>query len=456
MRFIRVGALVGSVVLLVATSVSMVNERSELRQEQDARVTAAAQLADQSVLATVRRAMALVEVGTADTDPTTLTRSFGAGASACVATTETERCTDVDLLALEIFGTAASASVELGGAALVVDESTGSLLAVSHTAVTTAIRLPISTLIGAPALEVLNEYGASVDLTLSSARGTGVERSGPDTANGTVTVVDTVGLPGDGGTVRVTASIPDEVGFVGDRLALYVTLLALGTVLMALAGWTFLLDRRSLERRATTDELTGLGNRREFERQTEEALLTAERFNTGVCVMLIDLNGFKQINDTLGHQFGDLVLRAAAERLKGAVRETDMVARWGGDEFVILLPGIEDGTGVRASAERIGRSLGDTPIVEDVSVTAAIGAALFPRHGTTLDELVRAADLAMYSAKTTGVNHRLADVLEGDAVSTLDTPSGYRGPDRRRPSVDDDAAGHAAGHDGGDVGPNEA
>ena len=154
-----------------------------------------------------------------------------------------------------------------------------------------------------------------------------------------------------------TASIvDDDAGLVGDGLAGYLVLLALGTVLMALAGWTFLLDRRILERRATTDELTGLVNRREFERITEESLLAADRFNTGVCLMLIDLNGFKQINDTLGHQFGDLVLQAAAERLRSAVRDTDVVGRWGGDEFVILLPGIEDGTGC-ACQRRADRSV---------------------------------------------------------------------------------------------------
>jgi len=229
-------------------------------------------------------------------------------------------------------------------------------------------------------------------------------------------------------------------------------LLSLGTLLMGLAAWTFLLDRRSLERRATTDDLTGLVNRREFERLTDESLLAADRFSTGVCVLLIDLNGFKQINDTLGHEVGDRVLQSAAHRLRDAVRDTDVVGRWGGDEFVILLPGLQDGTAVRNSAERIGRQLGGTPIVDDVRVTAAIGAALFPRHGGPLDELVRAADVAMYEAKTTGVSHRIADTIAvGDSLLAPDgvperLPSAepdvaqvvtdeYAGPDRRRSPV---------------------
>jgi diguanylate cyclase (GGDEF)-like protein len=183
-------------------------------------------------------------------------------------------------------------------------------------------------------------------------------------------------------------------------------------------------------------------NRREFERVTDESLIAADRFGTGACLMLIDLNGFKQINDTLGHQFGDVVLQAAAQRLKSAVRDTDVVGRWGGDEFVILLAGVEDGAGVRASAERIGRALAATPIAGDVTVHAAIGAALFPRHGRELDDLISAADVAMYSAKSTGVVYRLADVHAVDlAAEELRASADYSGPDRRRRSADTELVG---------------
>ena len=399
MRLIRLGALVGSVVLLVATSVSILNSRSERRNEQDARVTATVLVADQSVESTIVRAAAVVELANELTDPDELIRSFRGDVSACVSSDDVPRCTDVDLFALSGFGDAAAASVQRGEPVLVVDEETDSLLMVSRQETTTALRLPAAALIDVRAADTIAEYGADVVITLSETPAGALRRTGPATTDGRRVINDTLGLPGDGGSVTVTASVPDDAGLVGDGFAGYLVLLALGTVLMALAGWTFLLDRRSLERRATTDELTGLANRREFERVTDESLLAADRFATGVCLMLIDLNGFKQINDTLGHQFGDLVLQAAAERLQSAVRDTDVVGRWGGDEFVILLPGIEDGTGVRASAERIGRSLAATPIVGDVTVTAAIGAALFPRHGRTLDDLISAADVAMYSAK---------------------------------------------------------
>ena len=436
MRLVRLGALVGSVVLLVATTVSMFNQRSEQRSEQEARVTATVLIADQSVQSTITRALAVVDAASAGTDPATVASSFGSDAAACMISAADERCTAGDLTATSAFGDVVSAAVERGGPAIVVDNATGTLLAVARKGeVTTVLQVPVAALTGPLATASIEANRATVTIALTTARGrpgeAGFDRTGPTSVDGQVVVFDTLALPGDGGSVRVTAAIADDAGLVGEGVGRSLVLLALGSVLAALAGWTFLLDRRTLERRATTDDLTGLPNRREFERMTDEQLLAAERFNTGVCVMLIDLNGFKQINDTLGHQFGDLVLRAAAKRLREAVRDTDVVGRWGGDEFVILLPGVEDASGVRASAERIGGLLGGTPIAEDVTITAAIGAALFPRHGSTLDELVRAADEAMYGAKSTGVVHRLADVH-----SVQDGPSstgrGYSGPDRRR------------------------
>jgi len=434
MRLVRIGALVGSVVLLVATTVSAFNARAELRSDQDARVTAAVLIADQSVDAAIRRALALADTGTADTEPAALTNSFSAGADACVGS----RCTGTDLLALPSFGTAAAASVGAGGAAtVVVDGATDTLLVVARTDLTTVLQLPPDSLLDAFALSAADDYGVSVTVALAPGRAS-TARTGPERVDGDRVVTDTIALPDEAGAVIVTARLRDEVGLTGDNLALYVVLLSLGTLLMGLAAWTFLLDRRSLERRATTDDLTGLVNRREFERLTDESLLAADRFSTGVCVLLIDLNGFKQINDTLGHEVGDRVLQSAAHRLRDAVRDTDVVGRWGGDEFVILLPGLQDGTAVRNSAERIGRQLGGTPIVDDVRVTAAIGAALFPRHGGTLDELVRAADVAMYEAKTTGVTHRLATAVDDpDAHHVL--AADYRGPDRRRSPTPDRA-----------------
>ena len=317
MRLIRIGALVGSVILLVATTVSMVNKRAEQRAEQNARAVATVLMADQAVDSAIVRAMAIVEVATAETDLEAVTRSFGDGAEACIIAAGVDRCTGPDLGASGVFGGTVAASVESGGPAVAVDDATNSLLVVSHGTVTTALILPTDLLLGAPATSAVERNEATVDLALSpditGGNGDDLIRVGPSILDGRLIVADTLALPGDGGSVRITTSIADDAGLFGDGLGRYLLLVGLGTVLMALAGWTFLLDRRSLKRQATTDDLTGLPNRREFEHQTEEALLAAERFKTGVCVMLIDLNGFKLINDTLGHQFGDLVLRVCRQ-----------------------------------------------------------------------------------------------------------------------------------------------
>ena len=439
MRLIRIGALVGSVILLVATTVSMVNKRAEQRAEQNARAVATVFMGDVAVNDAIVRAMAVVDVATAETELEAMTRTFADTAEACITVDGSARCTGPDLGASSALGGAIAASVESGGAVVVVDDATKSLLVVSHGEVTTVLRLPVDELLGPLVESAVERNEATIAVAASSdIIGRDLDRIGPTTTDGRLVVIDTLALPGDGGSVRVTTSIADEAGFVGDGLGMYLLLVGLGALLLALAGWTFLLDRRNLEQRATTDDLTGLPNRREFERQTEEALLAAARFNTGACMMLIDLNGFKQINDTRGHQFGDLVLRAVAKRLREAVRDTDVVGRWGGDEFVILLPSLQDASAVRNSAERIGAQLAGKPIADDVTVTASIGAALFPRHGATLDDLVRAADEAMYGAKTSGVTHRLADPLNSDfgPEATAD-PSRYRGPDRRRLHSDD-------------------
>ena len=274
-------------------------------------------MVDQAVDNVIVRALAVVDAAGADSDPASISRSFGTDAEACIFVESEARCTGPDLGTSSAFGAAVAASAERSTPAIVVDPTTNSVLAVERGESTTALRIPVDLLVGPRVLDTVDRNDATVSVRLFSevvaTDGRAFDRSGPTAVDGRLVVVDTMPLPADGGSVRVTVSVADSAGLGDGGLALYVLLLALGTVLMALAGWTFLLDRRNLERRATTDDLTGLPNRREFERQTEEALLAAERFGTGVCVMLIDLNGFKQINDTLGHQFGDLVLRAARE-----------------------------------------------------------------------------------------------------------------------------------------------
>jgi diguanylate cyclase (GGDEF)-like protein len=162
-----------------------------------------------------------------------------------------------------------------------------------------------------------------------------------------------------------------------------------------------------LGRLAQYDDLTGLANRALLTDRLERALAAARRQRGIVAVMLLDLNGFKPVNDLLGHGAGDRLLRIVADRLSGRVRETDTVARLGGDEFALVIEGL----GRPEQAALVARKLLDTiapPIrldAEDVAVTASLGVALYPRDGDDPAALLRLADAAMYRAKGQGGNH---------------------------------------------------
>jgi diguanylate cyclase (GGDEF)-like protein len=127
---------------------------------------------------------------------------------------------------------------------------------------------------------------------------------------------------------------------------------------------------------------------------------------------MVDLDHFKRINDTYGHLAGDLILKAVAETISGAVRHGDAVGRFGGEEFVVLLPGITE-PDARVIAERIRASVAQLEVMVDHERTmrglsASIGIATYPATGTTIERLLRAADAAMYRAKAAGRNRVIA------------------------------------------------
>jgi diguanylate cyclase (GGDEF)-like protein len=204
----------------------------------------------------------------------------------------------------------------------------------------------------------------------------------------------------------------------------------LAVMLLGLAAATMRAEQRSLLERASIDPLTRLPNRSEFERRTDEVLATARRTGTGVCLLLFDLDGFKLINDTYGHQAGDDVLRSIGKRLRKAVREDDVVARWGGDEFVLVLRGIEDASAARSRAAALADMVSGETVGDGLRVGASVGIAMFPRHAGSLPELIEAADAAMYAAKRDGVTYRLAGVESAPLSSGID-PHG----DRRRTPI---------------------
>ena len=158
-----------------------------------------------------------------------------------------------------------------------------------------------------------------------------------------------------------------------------------------------------IEQLAYNDVLTGLPNRLLLSQRAEFALRVAER-NDGKCgVFFIDLDRFKNINDSMGHTFGDRVLVDVAQRLKGCLRDTDTLCRLGGDEFVIFLQAI-DARGAEVLAQRILDALGQTLHIDDMqfSLGCSIGIALYPEDGRTLDTLIKCADTAMYLVKARG------------------------------------------------------
>jgi diguanylate cyclase (GGDEF)-like protein len=166
------------------------------------------------------------------------------------------------------------------------------------------------------------------------------------------------------------------------------------------------LERTRLHRAmAETDPLTGLANRRKSSQGLQLLLGLAERRNEPVCVAVLDLDHFKNVNDRYGHATGDAVLRRVGQTLKRGLRGEDVIGRWGGEEFVVGLYGANS----QQAADRLRHLLGEfrtesfsTPSGELHGLTFSAGVAQWPIHGSDLSELYRAADRAMYRAKQSG------------------------------------------------------
>jgi diguanylate cyclase (GGDEF)-like protein len=176
-----------------------------------------------------------------------------------------------------------------------------------------------------------------------------------------------------------------------------------GTLVAIVAGASQRLRRQAAEKeeQALSDGLTGLPNRTMFQSLIERAMTGVGRRKKMGCVMLMDLDRFKDVNDTLGHHNGDLLLQRIGSRLHSVLRDTESVARLGGDEFAILLPEVPDRQSIVPVVRRVLKVLEEPVVVGGLALQCegSIGIAIFPEHGTTVESVMRAADVAMYMAK---------------------------------------------------------
>jgi len=193
--------------------------------------------------------------------------------------------------------------------------------------------------------------------------------------------------------------------------------------------------KQELRHLAYNDSLTGLANRISLLEQLSRTLVTARREKRLVGLLYLDLDHFKDVNDSLGHNVGDRLLQFVAEQLRGAVRQTDLVARLGGDEFTILVPDLKRDQAAGQIASNILRRLAENPLQHDgreIRVGASIGIALFPRDAIDSEGLLACADAAMYDAKRGGrsgfrfhsaaiwTRYREGNVLEADLRRALE------------------------------------
>ena len=211
----------------------------------------------------------------------------------------------------------------------------------------------------------------------------------------------------------VAATISD------DTRSLYLVLLG-GLLLLYLGlfrvvqGASKRLRRHAAENKhqALHDALTGLPNRTLFHDRIEQALRRSRRERVLGAALLIDLDRFKEVNDTLGHQKGDLLLKDIGARLRASLRDSDTIARLGGDEFGVLLPSLDSAAGAVSAAEKIRAALEADFYIDGlpVHVDASVGIALYPQHGDDVDTLLQHADVAMYEAKRTHSGHEIYSV----------------------------------------------
>lgn len=187
--------------------------------------------------------------------------------------------------------------------------------------------------------------------------------------------------------------------------AQYLEIILVNIIILGLLGFIFIFmkDRNKFRTLSTTDFLTGAYNRTKFIEYTNYELDKSKRYQSTFSVLLMDLDFFKKINDTYGHNFGDEVLQRISCLIKNEIRETDLLARWGGEEFICLLPNTNSSEAFIV-AEKIRNRVSETPFPNNVKITLSIGVCERDLDDNTIDIINEKADLALYRAKREGRN----------------------------------------------------
>jgi len=391
-------ALAASVALIVGGIVDWASTERQLGAERDEQLGTLAALTAATVDGKVDRLASALEVAPADVDPASLAAALGDGVNVCddaggsCALAEPIAAADV------VAGVRAEAR-RSGGVAVgagdgdVTDEVL--VVAVVRPGGELVAHVPVRALLS---LEISRLPAASLGVPRMVRADAANLESGVATRAGRRVHAVSVPTRFVGGRYLVVASGDRNVTVSSGQRLLVTLMIAAGALGLVISLGVLITTQRRLSRRAVTDELTGLVTRGELLRRGASAVADANATGGSVAIVFVDLDGFKSVNDLDGHHVGDQLLAAVAIRLRATTREGDVIGRWGGDEFVVLLVG----AGREAAARRAGElcaAVAGVSAPSGVNVTASAGVAVLPIDGADVESLVRTADAEMYAMK---------------------------------------------------------